>query len=161
MAKIENTGQVLTEQQFNSSLYKSFMSYKDYLSYALKFGSAFTIARAMVLVDAKETSNDIKESVQGWYLEKEAKKDIAEEEYYAALAQYEAMKTGQYKALKDLQYATNQYTENSTYYTDALKKYDLSTKTLFSADVNLSIARDKFNFANNSAFKAYLTSRLT
>ena len=62
---IGKTGQILTEQQFNSSPYKSFMSYKDYLSNALKLGSAFTIARAMALVDAKETSNDIKESVQG------------------------------------------------------------------------------------------------
>ncbi|MBQ8167808.1 4Fe-4S cluster-binding domain-containing protein, partial [bacterium] len=38
---------------------------------------------------------------------------------------------------------------------EALKKYNLSSNTLFNADVNLSCARDRFNSANLSAHKAF------
>ena len=85
----------------------------------------------------------------------------AEEKYYAALAQYEAMKSAQTSALKDLKYATSMYGEGTSRYSDALKKYNLSSKTLFNSDINLSVARDQFNFANTSAFKAYLSTQLT
>ena len=53
------------------------------------------------------------------------------------------------------------YGEGNSRYNDALKKYNLSNKSLFGADINLSVARDKFNFANTSAFKAYLSTQLT
>ena len=158
MAKVNQ--KILTEQEFNKSPLKNIMSYKDYFDKALKLGSAFTVANAMNLQKAENPSDNIKKSVNGWYVEKENQKDAAEEEYYAALAQYEAMKTGNENALKKLNYATNMYGEGSTQYTDALKKYNLSGKSLFSSDTNLSIARDKFNFANTSAFKAYLSTQL-
>lgn len=161
MSKVEQTKGILTEQQYKSSPYKNFMSYADYLKNALKLGSAFTFQRALLLQNTEENSNEIAESVKGWALEKEAKKDEAEEKYYAALAQYEAMKNAQDSAIKRLTYATNMYGEDSTQYNDAFKKYDLSAKSLFGADVDLSCARDQFNFANGAAFKAYLTSRLT
>ena len=151
---------ILTEQEFNKSPLKGLMSYKDYFDKALKLGSAFTFAHALGLQKAEDTSDDIKKSVNGWYVEKEQQKDKAEEEYYAALAQYEAMKTGNENALKKLNYATSMYGEDSTQYNDALKKYNLSGKSLFSSDTNLSIARDNFNFANTSAFKAYLSTQL-
>lgn len=154
-------GKILTEQQFNSSPLKSFMSYQDYFNKALKLGSAFTFSRAFTLQKAEDTSENIKNSVNGWYVQKEKNKDEAEEKYYAALAQYESMKAAQYKALKNLNYATNIYGEESSKYNDALKKYNLSSKTLFGADISLSCARDQFNFANNSAFKAYLSTQLT
>ena len=69
------------------------------------------------------------------------------------------MKTGNEIALKNLEYATNMYGEDSTQYSDALKKYNLAGKSLFSSDTNLTIARDNFNFANTSAFKAFLSTR--
>ncbi len=160
MSKVNQTQGILTEQQFNASPLKNIMSYQDYFNKALKLGSAFTLARAMVMQKAEDTQNNIENSVKGYYLEKEAKKTEAEEKYYAALAQYEAMKSGKESAVKDLKYATSMYGEESSQYSDALKKYNLSSKSLFGADVNLGIARDQFNFANNSAFKAFLTTRL-
>ena len=159
MADTNNVQGVMTEQQFNSSPLKTLMSYKDYFMRALKLGSAFTFQKAMVMQNAEETSDRIKASVKGWALEKEQKKEEAEEKYYAALAQYEAMKKQNASALKDLKYTTNTYGESSYWYSDALKKYNLSNKTLFDADISLSCARDQFNFANISAFKAFLTSQ--
>lgn len=161
MSSVNQTQGILTEKQFNASPFKNIMSYKDYLDKALKLGSAFTFAHAFALKNAEDTTENINNSVKGYYMEKEAKKAEAEDEYYAALAQYQAMKSGQDAAIRDLNYATNIFGENSTQYSDALKKYNLSDKSLFNSDVNLSVARDRFNFANNSAFKAYLSSRLT
>ncbi len=159
MSKVEQG--ILTEQQYKSSPFKNVMSYDDYLKNALRLGSAFTFQRALLLQNVEDNSDKIAESVKGWALEKEAKKDEAEEKYYAALAQYEAMKNAQDSAIKRLTYATNMYGEDSTQYNDAFKKYNLSAKSLFGANVDLSCARDQFNFANGAAFKAYLTSRLT
>lgn len=158
MSKVNQ--KILTEQEFNKSPLKNLMSYKDYFDKALKLGSAFTFARAINLQKAENISDNIKKSVDGWYIGKEKQKNEAEAEYYKALAQYEAMKSGNENALKKLNYATNIYGENSTQYTDALKKYNLSGKSLFASDTNLSIARDRFNFANTSAFKAYLSTQL-
>lgn len=160
MANVEQTKGILTEQQFKSSPYKNFMSYEDYVSKALKLGSAFTFQRALLMQNAEEKSTEIADSVKGWALEKEAKKDEAEANYYAALAQYEAMKKAQNAATQRLEYVTRSFGENSTQYNQAFKNYNFSAKTLFDADVDLGCARDKFNFANASAFKAYLTSRL-
>ena len=161
MSKVNQTTRIMTEQEFNTSPLKNMMSYQDYFSKALKLGSAFTISRAISLKNAEDTHDKIEDSVNGYYVEKEVKKDEAEEKYYAALAQYEAMKSAQSTALKDLQYATSIYGEGTSRYSDALKKYNLSSKSLFGADVNLGIARDQFNFANTSAFKAYLSTQLT
>ncbi len=161
MTKVNQTQGILTEQQFNASPFKNLMSYKDYFEKALKLGSAFTFSRAYSLIKAESTVNNIKDSVKGYYIEKENKKAQAEEKYYAALEQYQTMKSNQESALKNLKYATNTYGEDSSHYNDALKKYNLSSKTLFGANVNLDIARDQFNFANTSAFKAYLTTNLT
>ena len=161
MSKIEQAKGILTEQQFNNSPLKGSMSYADYVAKALKLGSAFTFSKAFLLQKAEDNSQEIAESVKGWALEKEAKKDEAEEKYYAALAQYKAMKSAQESAVKRLNYTTDIYGEESSQYNDAFKNYNLSAKSLFGADVNLSCARDQFNFANGAAFKAYLTSRLT
>ena len=158
---IQKTGQILTEQQFKTSPFSNLMSYDDYLSAALKLGSTFTVAKAMNLINAEKTTEKINESVQGWYLEKEAAKVVAEEEYYAALAQYEAMKSGKDKATSELNYATKIYGEESTQYNEALQKYKTSSKSLFGSDVNLSIARDKYSFANRAAHNAFFTSRLS
>lgn len=161
MSEVGKTSHILTQAEFEKSPYKALMSYQEYFDNALKLGSSFTIARAMTMQEAKKTSEDIDNSVQGFYLEREQRKDDAEEKYYAALTQYEAMKAAKEKALTNLNYATNIYGEKSSKYNDALKQYNLSTKTLFDADVNLGIARDKFNFANTSAFRAYLSTQLT
>lgn len=161
MGKVNQTQGILTEQQFNSSPLKNVMSYKDYFDKALKLGSAFTFSRAIAMQNAEDTKNNIDDSVKGYYLEKENKKAQAEEKYYAALAQYDAMKSNQDSAIKNLKYATSMYGDGSSQYSDALKKYNLSAKSLFGADVNLSVARDQFNFANTSAFKAYLSTQLT
>lgn len=161
MGKVNQTQGILTEQQFNSSPLKNIMSYKDYFDKALKLGSAFTFSRAIAMQNAEDTKNNIDDSVKGYYLEKENKKAQAEEKYYAALAQYDAMKLNQESAIKNLKYATSMYGDGSSQYSDALKKYNLSAKSLFGADVNLSVARDQFNFANTSAFKAYLSTQLT
>lgn len=161
MGKVNQTQGILTEQQFNSSPLKNIMSYKDYFDKALKLGSAFTFSRAIAMQNAEDTKNNIDDSVKGYYLEKENKKAQAEEKYYAALAQYDAMKSNQQSAIKNLKYATSMYGDGSSQYSDALKKYNLSAKSLFGADVNLSVARDQFNFANTSAFKAYLSTQLT
>lgn len=154
MGKVETTG-ILTEQQFSKSPLRNFMSYQDYFSKALKLGSAFTFQRAFALQKSEDLSENITNSVKGWYLEKENQKDQAEVEYYAALEQYGVMKNAQDKALKQLNYTTNIYGENSSRYNEALKKYNLSSNTLFNADVNLSCARDRFNSANLSAHKAF------
>ena len=161
MGKVNQTQGILTEQQFNSSPLKNIMSYKDYFDKALKLGSAFTFSRAIAMQNAEDTKNNIDDSVKGYYLEKENKKAQAEEKYYAALAQYDAMKSNQESAIKNLKYATSMYGDGSSQYSDAFKKYNLSAKSLFGADVNLSVARDQFNFANTSAFKAYLSTQLT
>lgn len=161
MGKVNQTQGILTEQQFNSSPLKNIMSYKDYFDKALKLGSAFTFSRAIAMQNAEDTKNNIDDSVKGYYLEKENKKAQAEEKYYAALAQYDAMKSNQESAIKNLKYATSMYGDGSSQYSDALKKYNLSAKSLFGADINLSVARDQFNFANTSAFKAYLSTQLT
>ncbi len=161
MTRVNQTNRIMTEQEFNNSPLKNMMSYQDYFSKALKLGSAFTMARALTLQNAENTQKNIEDSVNGYYVEKEEKKTEAEEKYYAALAQYEAMKSAQNSALKDLKYATTMYGEGNSKYTDALKKYNLSNKSLFGADINLSVARDQFNFANISAFKAYLSTQLT
>ena len=160
MSKV-NATKILTEQEFNNSPYKNLMSYQDYFAQALKLGSAFTFQRAFAMQNAQENSDDITASVKGWYLEKEAKKDEAEANYYAALDQYGAMKNAENNALKLLNYTTNLYGKNSPRYNDALKEYNLSTKTLFYTGIKLTCARDQFNFANTSAFNAYLTSRNT
>ncbi len=161
MGKVNQTQGILTEQQFNSSPLKNVMSYKDYFDKALKLGSAFTFSRAIAMQNAEDTKNNIENSVKGFYLEKENKKAQAEEQYYTALAQYDAMKSNQESAIKNLKYATSMYGDGSSQYSDALKKYNLSTKSLFGADLNLSVARDQFNFANTSAFKAFLSTQLT
>lgn len=158
MSKVEQN--ILTEQQFKNSPFKNFMSYNDDITNALKLGSAFTFQRALNLQKSEDSADNIKNSVKGWALEKGAKKGEAEEKYYAALAQYEAMKNAQYSAVKRLKYTTNMYGEESSQYNDAFKKYDLSAKSLFGANVDLTCARDHFNDANSSAFKAFLTSRL-
>lgn len=161
MSTIGQTQKIMTEQEFNKSPLKSLMSYQDYFNKALKLGSAFDFAKMYVMGQAQATSDKIKDSVKGWALEKETQKADAEEAYYEALAQYEAMKSGNEAALKKLQYATSMYGEDSTQVSDALKKYNLSGKSLFASNTNLDIARDRFNSANTSAFKAFLTSRLT
>ena len=161
MGKVNQTQGILTEQQFNSSPLKNVMSYKDYFDKALKLGSAFTFSRAIAMQNAEDTKNNIENSVKGFYLEKENKKAQAEEQYYTALAQYDAMKSNQESAIKNLKYATSMYGDGSSQYSEALKKYNLSTKSLFGADLNLSVARDQFNFANTSAFKAFLSTQLT
>ncbi len=159
MSRVDQTNGILTEQQFKSSPFKNLMSYSDYLDKALKLGSAFTFQRALNIQKAEDISNNINNEVKGWALEKEAKKDEAEARYYAALAQYNAMKNAETDAIKNLQYATNMYGEKSSQYNDAFKKYNLSAKSLFEADIDLGCARDQFSFANTSAFKAYLTTR--
>ena len=161
MSGVNQTQKIMTEQEFNKSPLKSVMSYQDYFTRALKSGSAFDFAKMFALGQAQTTSDKIKDSVKGWALEKEVQKAYAEEAYYEALAQYEAMKSGNEAALKKLQYATNMYGEESTQFSDALKKYNSSDKSLFASNTNLDIARDRFNSANTSAFKAFLTSRLT
>lgn len=161
MTKVNQTQGILSEQQFNSSPLKGVMSYKDYVDKALKLGSAFTFSRALALQKAENTKENIDNSVKGFYVEKEQQKADAEQQYYNALAQYEAMKSGKESAIRNLKYATNMYGEDSSKYSDALKKYNLSSKSLFNSDVSLSIARDHFNSANSSAFKAFLTTQLT
>lgn len=158
MSKVNQ--KILTEQEFNTSPLKSLMSYQDYFSKALKAGSTFTFAKAIGLQNAQNTSDKIKDEVNGWYIGKEKQKNAAEQAYYEALAQYQAMKTGNESALKNLNYATNIYGEDSTQASDALKKYNLSGKSLFASNTNLSIARDRFNSANTSAFKAYLSTQI-
>ena len=161
MSGVNQTQKIMTELEFNKSPLKSVMSYQDYFTRALKSGSAFDFAKMFALGQAQTTSDKIKDSVKGWALEKEAQKADAEEAYYEALAQYEAMKSGNEAALKKLHYATNMYGEKSTQFFDALEKYNSSDKSLFASNTNLDIARDRFNSANTSAFKAFLTSRLT
>ena len=161
MSGVNQTQKIMTEQEFNKSPLKSVMSYQDYFTRALKSGSAFDFAKMFALGQAQTTSDKIKDSVKGWALEKEAQKADAEEAYYEALAQYEAMKSGNEAALKKLQYATNMYGEKSTQFSDAFEKYKLSNESWFASNTNLDIARDRFNSANTSAFKAFLTSRLT
>lgn len=158
---VQKTEQILTKQQFENSSFKNLMTYDEYISTALKLGSTFTVARAMNLINSEKTVTEINESVQGWYLEKEAAKHVAEDQYYAALAQYDLMKSGKDKATSELNYATKIYGEDSNQYNNALKKYKTSSKSLFGADVNLGIARDKFSFANRAAHRAFLTSRLS
>ena len=159
MSRVDQTNGILTEQQFKNSPFKNLMSYSDYLDKALKLGSAFTFQRAFKLQQAEDNVNEINASVTGWALEKEAKKDEAEARYYAALAQYDSMKSAEAEAYKNLQYATNMFGEDSSKYNDAFKRYHTSVKSLSGADIDLSCARDQFNFANTSAFKAYLTTR--
>lgn len=153
----------VSKEQFEKipELKAQYGSYENFMKTQLGIQSTFTFAKKYVMQETEQTSNKIRSEVDGWYVQKEQKKDEAEEKYYADLAQYEAMKTAQYEALKNLNYATNMYGEESSKYNDALKKYNLSSKTLFGADINLSCARDQFNFANNSAFKAYLSTQLT
>ena len=145
---------IMTEQQFNTSPLKSVMSYKDYFANALKLGSTFTFKHLYALQNAEETSERIKNSVKGWALEKEAEKNKAEEQYELALQAYEDAKKANAQNLANLQ----KYAEGDTNFASALKKYNLSSESLFNSDISLSVARDHFNSANFSAFRAYLSS---
>lgn len=149
---------ILTQQEFEKSPYKSLMSYEDYFKSALKLGSAFTFAHAMTIKNAEDFSKKIKGDIEGYYIKKEQEKDKAEEEYYLALQQYEQMKAAQKKAFSRLEYTTNVFGQDSSYFSDALKKYNLADKSLFDTGVSLDIARDRFNSANINAFKTYLST---
>lgn len=155
---VEKAQGILTEQQFNSSPLKGFVTYQDYVSKALKLGSAFTVQRLLAMSDAEKTSKNIKDSVKGWQLEKEAAKNAAEEEYYAALAQMKAMKSAQEKAYKKAEYELASFGEDSYRYNDAYKKYHDSTKTYSDAETNWKIAADKFMSANKVAHNAFFTA---
>ena len=150
---------ILTEQEFNSSPYKNLMSYQDYSNQALKLGSAFTFQRALVSTQAQENTEKISTGIESWCEIRETRKKEAEDNYYASLAQYNKMKNAKRVALSDLNYTINRYGKNSTHYNEAFKKYNLSAKSLFQADIDLSCARDQFSFANKSAFNAFLTSQ--
>ena len=152
---------ILTEQEFNSLPYKSLMSYDDYVSYALKMGSTFTVAKAMTLQNAEKVQKDIEDSIQGWYVEKKAAKDVAAKEYDAVRTQYDATRTDKNNAARELNYATNTYGENSSQYNEALQKYKTSTKSEFYAGVELDIARGRYSDTNQNEFKAFLITRLS
>ena len=156
---VEKTQGILNEQQFNSSPLKGLISYQDYVTKALKLGSAFTVQRLLAMQDAEKTSDKIRNSVKGWQLEKEAEKDAAEEEYYAALAQMKAMKTAQEKAFKRAEEELASFGEDSFRYNDAYKKYHDSTKTYSDAETNWKIAMDKFMSANKVAHNAFFTAQ--
>lgn len=151
--------QILTEQQFNNSPLKGLISYQDYVSKALKLGSAFTVAKLLAMKNAEETSEGIKNSVKGWALEKEEQKDRAEQEYYTALAQMKAMKNAKEKAYKKTEYELASFGEKSFRYSDAVKKYKDSDKTYADAETNWEIAMYKFMDANKVAFNAFFASR--
>ena len=155
---VEKAQGILTEQQFNTSPLKGLISYKDYVDKALKLGSAFTFQRLFALQETEDTSKRIKDSVKGWQLEKEAAKEAAEEEYYAALAQMKAMKSAQEKAYKKAEYELASFGEESYRYNDAYKKYHDSTKTYSDAETNWKIAADKFMSANKVAHNAFFTA---
>jgi RecG-like helicase len=107
-----------------------------------------------VIDNAKTTSQNIKNSVKNFYLDRENKKGVAEQEYYNALALYAQQKTETNKTLKTL----NKYTEGDTNYSTALKNYNNANTSLFNSEIALNIARDNFNSANYSAFGAYLST---
>lgn len=150
---------ILTEQEFNSSPYKNLMSYQDYFNQALKLGSAFTFQRALVLKQAQENTEKISNEMTARCLGLETRKKEAEDNYDASLAQYNIMKNLKDEYLNELKYATAMYGENSTHYNEALKKYNLSEKTLFQASIDWSCASDQLSFANKSVFNAFLTSQ--
>ncbi len=135
-------------------LQEKFGSFEKYFEY-----KALELKKESILTYGKNVSDSIKNSVKGWALEQEAKKDEAEQRYYAALQQYSLMKSGEDKALSNLRTVYSNYGENSTQFNDAMKSYKNSTNTLFDANIELSCARDHFNSANKNAFMSYLTTR--
>ena len=156
---IQKTSRILTEQEFNSSPLKGLVKYTDYVKEALKSGSAFTVAKLLAKQRAKDTSDNIKDSINGWVLEKEAQKDKAEQEYYASLAQMKAMEKAQEASYKKMEEALSSYGEDSYQYSSLAKEYKLSVKTRQDAETNWKIAGDKFMSANKAAYNAFLTSR--
>lgn len=111
--------------------------------------------RDIALQNAQYMTNDIAQSVKGWYIEKEKAKNVAEEEYYAALGAYELAQKTEDKAASEL----SNYTEGDTFYSDYYKKWDKADKNVAVTDSELSAKRDKFNFANFAALKAFFVAR--
>lgn len=113
-----------------------------------------------IMDKAKETSEKIKDGAREYVEQKDAEKELAEQEYNEALNNMYAMKNKQEKLLARLKNIYINYGENSTRYTQGLRDYKLAIKNAFDAETLWSIKMDRFNAANMSAFKAYLSTRV-
>lgn len=113
-----------------------------------------------IMAKAKETSEKIKDGAREYVEQKDAEKELAEQEYNEALNNMYAMKNKQEKLLAILKNICINYGGNSTRYTQGLRDYMLAIKNVFGAETLWSIKMDKLNAANMSAFKAYLSTRV-
>lgn len=149
--------QQITKEQFEidfKGLKTIYGSYENYQQAQL-----MQLKKESVMTYAKNTSDYISNSVKGWALEKEQKKNESKSEYEAALAQYDAVKYQKEKTYSLLKSLYNNYGEDSTQYGDKYKLFTQLNKQTSSAETNWKIAMDHFNSDNMSAFKAFLTSR--
>lgn len=147
----------ITKEQFEidyKGLKTTYGSYENYLQ-----AQMLQLKKESVMTYAKNTSDYITNSVKGWQLEKEQKKENSKAEYEAALAQYDAVKYQKERTYSLLQSIYNNYGEDSSQFGDKYKLFTQLNKQTSSAETNWKIAMDRFNSDNMSAFKAYLTSR--
>lgn len=147
--------QILSQEQFEKSNIKGdFTSYQDYCTKQLS-----ELKKTSVMTYGQNASNSITESVKGYALEKEAAKEAAEARYYQALAQFKVNKNQQENALSELQNIYSSYGEQSSQFSTQSKLYKNFLSKTTDSEINWSIAKDHFNNANMSAFRAYLSTR--
>lgn len=147
----------ITKEQFEidyKGLKTIYGSYENYQKAQL-----LQLKKESVMTYAKNQSDYITNSVKGWQLEKEQKKENSKAEYETALAQYEAVKYQKERTYSMLQNIYNNYGEDSTQFNDKYKLFTQLNKKVLGAETNWKIAMEHFNSDNLSAFKAFLTSR--
>lgn len=146
----------VSKEQFdvNKELKTIYGSYENYQKAQL-----LQLKKESVMTYAKNNYEYITNSVKGWAVEKEQKKQDSKAEYEAALAQYDAVKYQKAKTYSALKSIYNNYGEDSTQFGDKYKMFTQLNKQTSSAETNWKIAMAHFNDDNMSAFKAYLTSR--
>ena len=120
-----------------------------------------SLKKESVYTFGKNTSDAIKASVKGYALEKEAEKQQAEADYYAAVSNMGDSNYEKYKARTGLQTSFNLHGEESSKYKESYKKFELTSRFASDSETNWKIAMDRFNNANRSAHRAFLTSTLT
>ncbi len=148
---------ILTQTEFNANteLKTQYKNYAEYFTEALSTTSAWTMAKKDGMIASESGTDD---PIKGYYLEKAAAKDEAEANYYEAYNNFLSLKDTKSSASSDMKYASEVYGEDSAQYTEASESYTAANQSASTGETGWKIAMNRFNEANSSAFKAFLSS---
>ena len=124
-------------------LQERFGTLENYLQFQklqLKRESAWTFG--------KSVTDNIKNGVKDWVSGKEKARDDAEARYEAAMQASYAMDANYEKALSELQTKYRAYGDDTSKYNDALTAYNNLKTSKFDTDLEVKLARDHFNDAD-------------